>query len=46
MANFADEILLYNSTDASVQITSNMIIDNTILHIKIKIPVIAKRVNK
>lgn len=46
MANFTDEILLYNTTDTSVQITSSMITDNTILHIKIKIPVIAKHVNK
>lgn len=46
MANFTDEILLYNTTDTSVQITSNMITDNAILHIKIKIPVIAKHVNK
>lgn len=46
MANFTDEILLYNNIDASVQITSNIITDNTTLHIKIKIPVIAKHVNK
>lgn len=46
MANFTDEILLYNNIDASVQITSNIITDNTTLHIKIKIPVITKHVNK